>query len=86
MSNVEITRVSSKGQVVIPKGIREAIGIEEGDRLLVYMKGDRVVMRRIHEEESLLSVVARPVRAKIERMGVTRADVDRAIEKARKAA
>ncbi|MFQ6085729.1 MAG: AbrB/MazE/SpoVT family DNA-binding domain-containing protein [Candidatus Bathyarchaeia archaeon] len=86
MSDIEVTRVSSRGQVVIPKGIREAMEIEEGDRLLVYAMGDRLVMRRIREEESLLSVIARPIRAKIERAGITRADVGRAIEESRKAA
>ena len=29
------TRVSSKGQITIPKAVREALGIREGDELLL---------------------------------------------------
>ncbi len=32
MTKVEKVRISSKGQLVIPKEIRDAIGVEEGGR------------------------------------------------------
>ena len=37
-------RISKKGQFVIPKEMREALGIKEGDELLVTLEGVRVVL------------------------------------------
>ncbi|PZA06035.1 MULTISPECIES: AbrB/MazE/SpoVT family DNA-binding domain-containing protein [unclassified Meiothermus] len=43
-----LTRLSSKGQVVLPKAVREALGLEAGDELRVEVEGDtiRLVPRR----------------------------------------
>ena len=38
-------KVSSRYQIVLPKGVREALGLRPGDRLLVALEGDRVVLR-----------------------------------------
>jgi AbrB family looped-hinge helix DNA binding protein len=38
------TTVSSKGQMVIPARIREALGIEPGTRIAVRQEGDRVIL------------------------------------------
>ena len=36
--------LSAKNQIVIPRDAREALGIKAGDRLLVVVKGDRVIV------------------------------------------
>jgi len=36
--------VTSKGQITIPKAIREALGIKEKDRLLFFVEDDRLVL------------------------------------------
>lgn len=38
------TTVSSKGQMVIPAAIREALGIEPGTRVAVRQEGTRVIL------------------------------------------
>jgi AbrB family looped-hinge helix DNA binding protein len=38
------TTVSSKGQMVIPASIREAMGIEPGTRVAIRQEGDRVIL------------------------------------------
>jgi len=38
--------VSSKGQIVIPKEIRQRAGLAAGDRLEVRMEGDTIVLKR----------------------------------------
>jgi AbrB family looped-hinge helix DNA binding protein len=38
------TTVSTKGQVIIPKSIRDELGIEAGAKLKVRMEGRRIVM------------------------------------------
>jgi len=39
-----IVRVDSKGRVLIPKGLREAVGVKEGGLVRVYVEGGRVVV------------------------------------------
>ena len=39
-------RVSSKGQITIPRAVREALGIKEGDEVLFRLEGQRAVMAR----------------------------------------
>jgi AbrB family looped-hinge helix DNA binding protein len=84
MSEVEVVRLSSKGQVVIPKPIRGELGLKEGDRLLAYAKGGLLVMRKVEKEESLLSVLASGSRKKVASLKLNRREVDRAIEGTRK--
>ena len=43
------TRMSSKGQVIIPKGVRERRGWSAGVELEVDEQGDSVVLRRARE-------------------------------------
>lgn len=44
---VELTRVSPKGQVVIPQGIREELKIETGMKFAVYGRDDTIIFKRI---------------------------------------
>lgn len=42
------TTVSSKGQVVLPKSVRDALGIQAGSRLGVRVDGSRVILETRH--------------------------------------
>lgn len=48
---IELTRMSSKGQVVIPKKIRARLGFEEGDRMTVEVRGGEIVLRKLSLED-----------------------------------
>jgi antitoxin PrlF len=39
-------KVSSKGQVTVPKAVRDALGITEGDEVVFRVEGNRAVMAR----------------------------------------
>ena len=41
------TRMSSKGQVVIPEAIRKALGLEAGSEFVVVAEGDVVILKTI---------------------------------------
>lgn len=43
---IEITKITSKGQVVIPQGIRDKEGIKEGESFFVYGDGDSIILKR----------------------------------------
>ncbi len=46
MTIVKSVRLSKKGQLVIPKEIRQALGVEEGDELLMTLEEGRVILTR----------------------------------------
>jgi len=43
----DLAKVSTKGQVVIPQELRDALGIKPGDRLQIERVGDLIVFRRV---------------------------------------
>lgn len=79
-----ITKVSAKGQIVIPKDLRERMSLKEGDTLLVYSTDSMLVIRKITRQETILSIIAKPVRERIKQLGITRSDVSKAIRQARR--
>jgi AbrB family looped-hinge helix DNA binding protein len=44
---MNVSRLSSKGQVTIPKKIREAIGLKEGDLVAYEIKDQVVTFKRV---------------------------------------
>jgi AbrB family looped-hinge helix DNA binding protein len=44
---IEVTKVSDKGQVVIPKEIRDKFNFTEGSKLIVVAAGETVVLQKI---------------------------------------
>ena len=42
---MEITSVTSKGQVTIPKEVRQQLGIRQGSRIVFRLVGDIIEMR-----------------------------------------
>ena len=49
--DIEITKMTSKGQVVIPQDIRKDKGIKEGEKFLVYDIGNSIILKRIKNLE-----------------------------------
>lgn len=44
---MELTKLSTKGQMTIPKKIRELLGLHEGDVLALETDGKRVVLSKL---------------------------------------
>ena len=44
---MEITKISSKGQIVIPQNIREELEIDEGSVIAIEKMKDMIVMKKI---------------------------------------
>jgi len=47
MDKIDVTSMSSKGQVVIPLDVRTRLGLKEGDRFAVMGENDAIVLKRI---------------------------------------
>ena len=86
MSTLEITCVSSKGQVVIPGSIRACLGIKSGAKLAVLTDGESVLMKPL--EAPKLAAFERLIaesRSFARQAGLTKADVSKAIRSVRNA-
>ena len=44
---MEFSKVTARGQTTIPKPIREATGLREGDLIGFEQRGDHIVLRKI---------------------------------------
>ncbi|MBK8871267.1 MAG: AbrB/MazE/SpoVT family DNA-binding domain-containing protein [Elusimicrobia bacterium] len=47
MKTMEMTTMSSKGQVVIPADIRDRIGLSSGTKLMILMDGDNLLLKPV---------------------------------------
>lgn len=47
MNKIQVTSVSSKGQVVIPNDIRETMGITSGTKLVIFTDGDNLLLKPV---------------------------------------
>lgn len=78
------TKLSTRGQVVIPEAIRTRLGLEVGTRFVVVGEGDTVILKAIRppgfDQFEELLVRAREAAAAA---GMEPADIEQAIERAR---
>ena len=85
MARLEITSMSSRGQIVIPLNIREQLKLKEGEKFVVVGEDDTVLLKKItmpsfKNFNSLLQKTQKFAKEK----GITKADVEEAIKRARK--
>ena len=85
MGELATTRLSSKGQVVIPGEVRKALGLEPGARFVVLSEGDVVILKRIDApaRREIRALVDR-ARRQARRSVVKPADVKKAIRETRR--
>ena len=85
MAIVATTTLSSKGQVVIPEDVRNALGLEPGAQFVVMGDGDVVILKRIETPaRSEFRALAVKARGQARRAGLKPADVQRAVRKVRR--
>ena len=84
MPNLATTKMSSKGQVVIPEGIRKRLGLKPGAQFVVVGDKDVVILKAIsppsmEDFDTLIS----EARKKAQKAGMKRPDITDAVSKAR---
>ncbi len=72
---VSTTVVSSKGQVVIPRSIREKVKLKAGEKLLAYGDKDTIVLKKISSSLSELEKLASFGRKFAKQKGLKKKDV-----------
>jgi AbrB family looped-hinge helix DNA binding protein len=75
------TKVSSKGQVVIPANVRKAANLKKGEKILAIAIDDTVVLKKI--VDASFEETMKPVWSRIRQMGLSEEDIGDLIEEAR---
>ena len=47
MSNVELTKLSSKGQIVIPQQVRDELKLKDGETFAVIGREDTIILKKV---------------------------------------
>ena len=84
MPNIATTKMSSKGQVVIPEGIRKRLGLKAGAQFVVVGDKDVVILKAIsppsmEDFDALISEARKQAR----KSGMKRTDITAAIARVR---
>ena len=84
METLATTRMSSKGQVVIPESIRKQLNIKEGAQFLVVGDADVVILKVVTPPDmSEFDALIKQARKQAKDAGLNQADVTSAVAKAR---
>ena len=84
MSSVATTKMSSKGQVVIPDQVRKALNLQAGTQFVVLGEGDVVILKTINPPQiDEFDAIIGKARAQARAAGMTPADVTDALRESR---
>jgi len=83
---VDLTRLSEKGQIVIPSEMRKKMRLKEGTRFVVLGLNDTIILRRVElsaEKRDLRKIIAR-FRSTAQKSGFSGREIEQMIEASRK--
>jgi AbrB family looped-hinge helix DNA binding protein len=81
MVEASTTKVSSKGQVVIPANVRKAASLKKGEKILAIAIDDTVVLKKIVDKS--FEETMKPVWSRVRKLGLAEEDIDALVEEAR---
>jgi len=84
METLATTRMSSKGQVVIPESIRKRLDLKEGAQFLVVGEADVVILKMVVPPDmSEFDTLIKQARQQAKEAGLKQKDIASAVAKAR---
>jgi len=86
MPTIATTKMSSKGQVVIPEEIRKSLSLQAGTQFVVLGEDDVVILKMIAPQSPReFDSVIRRARAQAKAAGMVPSDVAKAVKQSRRA-
>ncbi len=84
MRTMATTRMSSRGQVVIPESVRDRLNLKSGDQFVVLGEKDFVILKTIQPPSmSQFDNLIREARRQARSAGMKQGDIARAVDRAR---
>jgi len=84
MANVATTKLSSKGQIVIPENIRKKLKLEAGTQFVVLGDKDVVILKKISPPSiDEFDALIKEARKTAKQVGLKKSDIEMAIRKVR---
>jgi antitoxin PrlF len=85
MEALEITSLSSRGQIVIPQSIRDKLHLQSGEKFIVIGENDTIIFKKI-EKPSFegFDKLLKETREFVEDKGIKPKDLKNAIKKVKK--
>jgi len=85
MSTLEVTSLSTKGQVVIPQEIRKKLGLKPGTKMIVIQERDNILLKPITlpKEEQFKKLISLGDKIR-DSLNLEESDIEKAIEAVRK--
>ena len=85
MSVLEITSMSTKGQIVIPQGIRNELHVESGAKFAVVTDGQNILLKQIEMPKiAVFKNLLKRSQRLIKETGISQTEVASIIKKARR--
>jgi len=85
MENIEITSVSSRGQIVIPQGLRNKMNIHTGEKFVVIGEENTIVLKKLEVPSfSGIDKLLRKTRDFSKKKRINEEDIESAIKHTRK--
>jgi len=84
MSTIEITSMSTKGQVVIPASMRKKLNIGSGSKMIVVQEGNNILLKPIESPvQNEFKEIIQLAEKLTQELALSEADIDEAIKVAR---
>jgi AbrB family looped-hinge helix DNA binding protein len=84
MAKLATTKMSSKGQVVIPEEIRDRLGLKAGVQFVVLGDRDVVILKTLSAPSmSEFNDLIKEARKRVRKAGMKRSDIQKATDKER---
>ena len=84
---VELTRISEKGQVVIPSSLRKELKINKSDQFMVFGEAGTVILKKIETPaiKKTFDEIAKPLQEAAKIAGLKKKSLEKAIRDVRNA-
>src|SRR3989338_2399994 len=81
---IEMGTISSRGQIAIPAGVRRALELNEGERVLFVVDRDTLIIKKVDTEKTWEDITA-PLREEMAKINLKESDAVDIVHRFRKA-